>query len=148
MYFTYADLRCRHWISATELAEKPPEPFMGAVIQTRRKDGSVYFREVLPFSCWSVKSEASIKNDHGAKFLDRDNAAEREAFLDFASFEQWGESKDGTFALPPRAEYREPNGGYGRGYRPYYLSPSDWLVIDGQEISVKPDAEFQKARQL
>lgn len=142
VYFTYADLRATCWISTEELPEVPTAPFMGSVYKVTRKDGSEYFRQVFPFFCWSIKSEASVKRDHRAVFLDRENQPELRAFLDFVNGEGWCDCADGVRSLPPRVEYRQIDGAYGRGYRPYYLKPGDWLLIDGDRIEVKSNEEF------
>lgn len=147
VYFTYADMRPQHWISAKPL-ETAPEPSKGFnhSIKTERNDGTAYFRDVYPFAFYEIKSEASFLRDHSAKYLDRDNAVEVEAFLDFAVMEKWGISEDGSFELPPRLEYRVVDGGYGRGFKPYYMKITDWLVIDGDAIKVMSDEDFQAAQ--
>lgn len=150
VYFTYADLRCRHWIDAGERAMPPPDKFEWCVsgITTRLTEDGVereYWRRVFPFSVWSIKSEASVKGDHRAVYLDPDDRALLRAFLDYCDLEKWGELKDGHRALPPRAEYRITDGGYGRGFKPVYLQPGSWLVKEpGREPYALSDEEFAK----
>lgn len=145
IYFMYADLRATQWLSSQPLPAKPEgENTLRGCIEVTLTNGEKYWRESLPFSLWSVKSEATASGDHSAKFLDRENADEYRAFIDFACAEGWALPKDGVLALPPRLEYREVNGAYGRGYRPYYLKPSDWLVIDGPKITVLSNEDFRK----
>lgn len=143
IYFTYADLRPNYWLGTDELSERPAEAFMGGALQMTLNDGRVYWREALLFMSWDIKSEASKTLDYSAKFLDTQDEKQLRAFLDYAHLEQWGQSTDGQFALPPRLEYRDINGSYGRGYRPFYLSAGDWLVKDGGEIKVVSDAAFK-----
>lgn len=147
VYFTYADLPCHHWITFDRLKEKPDTPFMGVVVETTLKDGSLYYRQVLPFMCWSIKSEASAQGDYRAKFLNREDEAEVEAFLDFAQLEKWAETKDGILSLPARLEYRQIDGACGRGYHPYYMKQGDWLVKDDGRLSVMPDDHFRLVRE-
>ena len=142
VYFCYADLPTRHWISAKWLTEKPAAaPFMGMVLRSTR-DSIELFREALPFMAWKVKSEASATGDHTAKFLNRDDQEEVDAFLDYAHLEAWSKTKEGTFSLPPYLEYREVDGKYGRGYRPHYMERGEWLVQDGKEITVMSHDSF------
>lgn len=142
IYFTYADLWSRHWITSAELSEQPEAPFMGGVFVVTRDDMSKYYRQAYPFNCWSIKSEASVKGDHRALFVDRSDEEMVRRLTDYMYVESW------TNPLPPRAEFREKSGAYGRGYRPHYLSPGDWLLdaplADGNRTMT--DAKFQKMR--
>lgn len=146
IYFTYADFRPRNWMGMERLAEKPSDPEVlafGGGAEITLKDGRKYWREILPFAYYSVKAESSITRDNSAKFLDRSNKDEVDAFLDYANGEGWENTKDGVFSLPPRIEYRVVDGAYGRGYRPYYMKKTDWLVKDGAVIKVVSDADFK-----
>ena len=138
IYFTYADLRSRDWIDAKPRALPAPEKldFMCSGIRIKRKDGSEYWRQVYPFAFWDAKSESSIKRDWRAVYLDRADADLVETFLDYASTQGW------TNPLPPRAEFRIVSGAYGRGFRPVYLKPDDWLVFEnGREpCAMSPEA--------
>ena len=141
VYFTYAELRTYNWIDADPRELPVPEKldFMCSGIRGVRKDGSEYWRQMYPFAMWSVKSEAGLKRDHRAVYLDRADHALVETFVDYMYAEDW------TNPLPPRAEYRIVNGAYGRGFKPVYLKPGDWLV---KEKDAEPRAlshdEFQK----
>jgi hypothetical protein len=151
VYFTYAELQVRHWIDATERPMPPPEKFdfMCHGLSVRLQDGREYWRQVMPFMCWSVKSEASIKGDHRPVYLDRSDEALVRAFVDFIDVEK---ASGWTNPLPPRAEYRITDGGYGRGFRPVYLKPGDWLLKDPaftderSEMAVRAvsDEEFRR----
>ena len=147
VYFTYADLRSNCWISATKLQEKPKDSdgFGRDAIEVTLKDGSKYYREVFPFSLWSIKSEASATQDHRARFLDVKKEEEYQAFIDYAYQEKWWEKVDEEVReLPHRLEYREKSGSYGRGYRPYYMSPTDWIIFEEDKIRVVKNEEYQK----
>lgn len=102
-------------------------------MEVRRKDGTKYWRAVFPFAFWSVKSEASEKRDHRAQFLFGLDTRENEAFLDYADLHKWSE-EEGCVALPPRLEHRLVDGAYGRGYKPTYIKPGQWLVVDGRTV--------------
>lgn len=145
VYFTYADLTPRNWISTKELTAEPAEkPFMGGAIRCEDKDGAVYWRLVYPFMAWSIKSEHSIKRDYRPVYLDRADTVQTRLFADFAYVEAWSNP------LPPKAEFRVVDAGYGRGFRPYYMNPGDWLVRephpDGERISVVSNEEMTKLR--
>jgi hypothetical protein len=138
VYFTYADLRPNHWISTEELTTIPEAGFMSGGLEIVRRDGSKYWREALPFAFYSVKSEASVKRDWNAVYLDRGDESLTRAFVDYLSIEGWGNP------LPARAEFRIIDGAYGRGFRTLYLKPNDWLVREEKaEPSVLSDAEFK-----
>ena len=143
VYFTYADLHVRHWISAdaSPMPATGNPPFMGSRVASTKQDGTEVWRDVYPFMAWSIKSEASVKRDHRAVYIDRDDARQMEAFADFRFVEQWPNP------LPPRAEYRITDGSYGRGFKPIYLKPGDWLVKEpGREPRAMSEAEFQQLR--
>lgn len=130
----------RHWIDAEERPLPEGEPkldFMCSGVKMTLKDGREYWRQIYPFAFWSVKSEASVKRDHRPVYLDRNDEALVRTFVDFLSVEEWPNP------LPPRAEYRVNDGGYGRGFRPVYLKPGDWLVKDGEDIRAVSDAELK-----
>lgn len=138
VYFTYADLRANHWVSTEELTTMPKAGFMSGGIEVTRNDGTKYWREVLPFSFYSVKSEASAKGDHGAVYLDRTDESLVRAFVDYLSIENWGNP------LPPRAEFRITDGAYGRGFKPLYMKPNDWLVHEkNAEPRILSDSELK-----
>lgn len=149
VYFTYADLRCHNWIGVEETpiaaGEEPPENggFEGGV-RVKRDDDSEYVRRVLPFTFWSVKSEAQITRDHRAVYLDKSDESLVRVFVDYCYVEKWSNP------LPPRAEFRVVDGGYGRGFRPYYLSPGNWLLSDtgenGKQYRVVTDEAFKALR--
>lgn len=139
VYFTYAELRPDCWIGMDELPEDTKAGnSLASAFRVELQDGRVYCREALPFAFWSVKSEASLKRDHRAVFIDFTDAAQIRAFADYAYTQGWPNP------LPPRVEFREVDGGCGRGYRPHYLKPTDWLIRDGKNYRVITDAERQK----
>jgi hypothetical protein len=143
VYFTYADLLPRHWIDATENEYPAPDKFefMCHGIAVQLRDGRKYWRQVYPFSCWNVKSEASIKRNYTAVYLEKNDEPLVRAFVDFLDVEGW------TNPLPPRAEFRIVDGAYGRGFKPVYLKPGDWLVREpGKEPCVVTSEEFDKLR--
>jgi hypothetical protein len=147
VYFTYGNLAARDWMGVEKLAEKPAGGSFEGAVQFTPKEGAPYWRQVLPFAFWSVKSESTIKarqgdaNAHRAVFLNVDDEAEVALFRNYASLESWPNP------LPRFAEYREINGSYGRGYRPHYLAPGDWLVREqGKPPYVLSDEEMQKLR--
>lgn len=148
IYFTYADLRPNNWLGAEKLPvpENPKSEILEGLIIYTPRDGEPYARKLLPFAFWKVKSESSVTRDHSAKFLDADDAAMTALFFDYAAAEQWPNP------IPRRAEYREINGKYARGYRPHYLKSGDWLLrepsLDGPIISVVSDDKFQAMRAL
>ncbi len=142
VYFSYADLRSTHWIGMEELGEVPKQELGGAIAVTRN-NGSVYYREVLPFAFWNIRSEASAKRDHRAVYLDRADDALVRAFVDYIYLEKWGNP------LPPRAEFRLTDGGYGRGFRPFYMVPGDWLLRERDDAGrlaprIVSDEAFRK----
>jgi len=143
VYFTYADLRSTHWMDV-----KPKEFTPDANIDTlcegfkvERPDGSAYYRQTYPFALWSIKSEASITQRHHAVYLDRTDAELVAIFVDYMYSEGW------TNPLPAKAEYRVVNGSYGRGFKPIYLNPGDWLVTEKkQDPYVLSNDKFQEMR--
>jgi hypothetical protein len=162
VYFTFADLHPRHWI---EFAENPiidgkthryveidgekvlqlaEAQFAAGGVRVARADGTEYWRETFPFVFYSVKSESSVTRDHRAVYMDRTDEALVRAFVDFIYLEKW------TNPLPPRAEFRVIDGSYGRGFRPYYLSPGDWLLKepheDGTQYRVVSNEVFEGMR--
>ena len=140
IYFTYADLRSRHWIDAEPRVMPAPAEldFMCGGHGMTRCDGTEYWRQSYPFNFWSVKSEASLKRDWRPVYLEREDDALVEIFLDYCFVEGW------TNPLPPRAEFRIVDGAYRRGFRPVYLSPNDWLVREhGAEPRVMTDTELK-----
>jgi hypothetical protein len=146
IYFTYAELMPRHWMTAIKEHEVPKEQFAGSYVKITEADATEYYRTALPFSFWSVKSEASLRRDWRAVYFERDDADMVRLFLDFCHIENW------TNPLPPRAEHRRVDGSCGRGYSPTYLKPGDWLVRErddklGQDrASAMSDADFQMMR--
>ena len=143
VYFTYADLHPRHWISsdASPMLATGAPPFMGSRVASTKEDGTEFWRDVYPFMAWNIKSEACAKRDYRAVYIDRADARQMEAFADFRFVEGWPNP------LPPRAEFRIIDGAYGRGYAPIYLSPGDWLVKEpGRKPRAVSDTEFQALR--
>ncbi len=142
VYFTYAELKCAHWIGTEELAEVPKAVELGGGISVTRKDGSAYHRQVLPFAFYSVKSEASATRDYHAVYLDKADAALVRMFVDYVFLEKWGNP------LPPRAEFRVADGGCKRGFRTFYLAPGDWILREHDDAGrltprVVSDAAFR-----
>lgn len=149
VYFTYGTLRPGHWMGVEKLAAEPKQTALDGWVGFTPKDGAPkYWRSVLPFAFWEVKSEAQMKNRAGEPnayapiFLTDDSPADEiELFHNYCSVEHWPNP------LPRFAEYREVNGKYGRGYAPHYLGPGDWLVREpGREPRVITDAEMQALR--
>jgi hypothetical protein len=137
VYFKYADLRPTHWLGVGKLKEET------GGIRYCCTDGEVYYREFLPFAFYSVKSEASAKRDWRAVFLSK--AAEEMPilnilWLDYQLAERW------PIPLPVYAEYRLTAGEYGRGYKPIYFKPGDWLVFEGREPKVFSTEQFEAMR--
>ena len=145
VYFTYGKLDVRDWIGVEKLPEEPGKAQLEGWVGFTPPGEAPYWRKVLPFAFWSVKSEATIKSRsgdrdaHRAVFLDLDNAEEVQLFHDFCASQRWPNP------LPRFVEFREISGSHGRGYVPHYLSPGDWLI---REPEKRPraisDDEFQK----
>ncbi|PQV52910.1 hypothetical protein LX70_04016 [Defluviimonas denitrificans] len=145
VYFTYGKLDSRDWIGVEKLPEEPGKAALEGWVGYTPKGEAPYWRKVLPFNFWSVKSEASMKArsgdaaSHHAVFLDLDNPEEVQLFHDYCAYERWPNP------LPRFAEFRVIDGSYGRGYRPYYLSPGDWLLREpGKDPTVISDDDLQK----
>lgn len=108
--------------------------FEAGYLGVTKKDGAEYFREVLSFRMWKVKSEASATGNRGPVFLDENDEAMLDLFIDYVMLEGHGYGEDDKRAAlwkqypMARAEFRATDGNYGRGYRPIYLKPGDWLV--------------------
>jgi hypothetical protein len=128
IYFTYAELMPKRWMEVRERSEEPKsENNVGVMnleggIKVERNDGTIYYRKTLPFNFWNVKSEASVTRDHHAVYVDKADEAVVKLLVDYMFVEGWSNP------LPPRAEYREIDGSYGRGFRPIYLKPGDWIA--------------------
>ncbi len=125
VYFTYAKCNVKHWMSVQKWTEVPTgdnDSGLSSWAGIETADGEKYFRKVLPFAFWSVKSEASVSRNHSAVY-----ATEEEAQLvyDYAALEKWTKSQREGWI-----EHRTVNGSYGRGFIPLYLKPTDWLVKD------------------
>lgn len=150
IYFTYGRLTPRHWLRVEELSAPPEDrQFLGSILGFTLPDGRKYWRELLPFAFWSVKSEASFKRDHRAVHLDPADEQMMRLWRDYASAEDWGTlSPEGVRTLPQWAEFRETAGSLGRGYRPHYVGPGEWLLDDAQGDSryrVLTDAQLREA---
>ena len=153
IYFTYADLPSKHWLEIEERQALPDDSFLAGALHVKRKDGSEYYRQAFPFAFYEIKSESSVNRDWRAVYLDESNIdALATVFADYVSLEKWSVSREpGFISLPPRAEYRVGDGGYGRGFRPYYMKPGDWLLherdSDGRPAPrVVSNDEFEKFR--
>lgn len=148
IYFTYAEFMPTHWMGVA----KDPIPPSGTkleVLESRIDFRDGYSRKALPFMFWSVKSEGSVTGNHRPVYLDFADADMVALWHDYCELEQWPNP------TPPRIEYREIGGGYGRGFRSVYMKPGDWLlretVPDGHNnygtknvVSVVPDEEFRR----
>lgn len=143
VYFTFADLMPSQWISTAELTEKPPSNTFNGVFKMELKDGRVYYREMFSFRFYEIKSEASARRDYTPVYLNTEDEKETRAFIDFGIIEKWFVAEDIVKVLPSRIEYRQTDGSYGRGFKPYYMKPGEWIVIDGKEIKVMTDPEFK-----
>ena len=150
VYFTYAEMRSRHWIEVRERELPVPERAEGfsGVMCVSLRDGRQYWRRTYPFNMYSLKSESSVRRDWSPVYCD-DSSDESllRALVDYADLEGWLVDR----SLPPRAEYRVIDGSYGRGFKPLYLSPGDWLVHeagdDGRDVArVLTDAQLQAMR--
>lgn len=145
VYFTYGDLLSRHWMGVEKLKEKPDtNRGLSGWIGYTPKDGSPeYYREWLPFAFWSVKSESSMTGDHRAVFLNTDDPEMVTLWHNYCSGEQWENP------IRMCAEHRIPGGQYGRGYKPVYFYPGDWMIREkGQEVRFVSDKEFQRMREI
>lgn len=144
IYFTYGNLRPRHWLGARREAV-PAEPgkacgaLEGLIVFTP-KEGEPYARKMYPFAFWSVKSLASATRDWRPVFLDQTDQEMVRLWHDYCSAEEWPNP------VPRMIEFREMSGQYGRGYRPHYMSSGDWLLQEAGSIKVVSDEEFQKMR--
>ncbi len=153
VYYTFADFTVKHWLGVQQLAvpegtTKLNEGFEGHVIYKPREGKPAYMRKWLSFMFWKVKSEASATQNHRPVYYDKTDELHVALFNDYASAEEWPNP------LPRCIEYREVNGSYGRGFRPVYLKPTDWLIFEDAPIGhnnlgtqkvvrVMQDAEFQ-----
>jgi len=155
VYFTYAELRPQHWMEVKKHegvgTDKDVDGFFEGGIQIELKTGEKYWRKTLPFAFYSVKSEASMSRNHHAVYVEKEDAETVALFMDYCGVEKWPNP------LPPRAEYRDVDGAYGRGYRPIYMKPGDWLlkeeVPDGHNnlgyktlITVVSNEHFQRMK--
>lgn len=155
IYFRYAELWPTQWLEAAR-QPVPAEPdkacgqFEGLVVYTPEQ-GEPYARHVFDFRFWSVKSEASTTGDHRPVYVDGQDAGLLALWHDYCAAMRWPNP------IPRRAEYRDIDGSYGRGYRPVYLKSGDWLlretVPDGHNnlgskdlVRVVADEEFQRLR--
>lgn len=139
LYFSYADLRPECWIDTKRVKEKPEvSTFSGALSMV--ENGETLYRAVYPFAFYDIKSLASATGDHKPVFLDYDNEEHLKAFVDYAWKHKWLVDD----FIPQRLEYRQINGSYGRGYQPFYMKPTDWILFDGEKIEVVSDEEYQK----
>lgn len=148
VYFTYAKLNPQHWMGVKKLPI-PENPGTGLFDKSycvftpanAGLEGEPYARESLPFAFWKVKSEASMNRDHRAVYLDMKDPEQVELFHNYASMERWENP------ITQYAEYREIDGGYGRGFRPHYIPPKGWLLkepVDGQiKYRAVTDDEFR-----
>lgn len=153
VYFTFGHLRSRSWMGVEKLTEQPTlkgglfDPGYG---RFEAKDGSVYWRQVLDFAFWSVKSEASAKQDHSTIFADRSDPVMKELTDDYVAMSGWVTKPEDIDVLNATIEFRETDGSLARGYRPHYMMPGDWLlceVIDGKKVyTVKTDSEFTQMK--
>ena len=147
VYFTYGKLDSRDWIGVEKLTEKPGKSALEGWVGYTPPGHAPYWRKVLPFAFWSVKSESTIRVRNGdptayrAVFLNRDDAEQVRLFHDYCASQRWPNP------LPRYAEYREIDGAYGRGYAPHYLAPGDWLLCERDaRPRVVSDEEMQKLR--
>ncbi|MER8811479.1 hypothetical protein [Mesorhizobium sp. M0965] len=154
VYFTFANLRPRYWLGATKLTEEPPKAgdgiFAEGCCRFVGSDGAVWWRKALDFSMWSVTSEASATRNHKAVFLDESDEVLVETFKDYVSMSGWVQKPGDEAVFRNTVEFREIDGGLGRGYRPHYLSPGDWLTsetVDGKLVyKVLTNDEFERLR--
>lgn len=127
VYFTYAELRPTVWMGTSKLPVPEDWPvnniadFSGITVYTPEK-AERYGRKILPFNFWSVKSKSSVTGNHRPVFLEPDDSDMMALWHDYCSHERFPNP------IPRRAEYREFGGNYGRGYRPIYMNPGDWLL--------------------
>jgi hypothetical protein len=153
IYFTYAELRPRHWVGvARDPVPADPDkacgPFDGLCVYDP-KDGERYARKMLPFATWSVKSEQSVQRNWRPEYVDGSDQEMLALWHDYCAAEQFPNP------IPRRIEYRDIDGNYGRGYRPVYLKPGDWLLREnvphGHDnlgtkvvVSAVSDADFRR----
>jgi hypothetical protein len=149
VYFTFANLRSGFWMGTKKLDKKPEkvetlESF--SIISKEGKD--LHVREILSFAYWSLKSEASVSGDYKAVFLNAADETEVELFQDYALISKWMPDAETAKRLQTTIEFREVNGALGRGYRPHYMEPGDWLLketVDGKVVySVVNNEMFEK----
>lgn len=147
IYFTYGRLQPKFWMGVEQVSDAPESTSLDGWVKFEPKDREPYYRKVLPFAFWDVKSEAQMKGRSGHSaaykpvFLNVEDTDEVCLFHDYCQIERWPNP------LPRYAEFREVNGSYGRGYLPHYLAPGDWLLDDAQGASpyrVLTDEAFRK----
>lgn len=155
VYFTYAEFSPKHWMTVEKLPvpddlEASVGPLEGGVM-FEPKGEPAYIRKLYPFSFWSVKSESSVKSDWKPIYV---NGSDREVLAllhDYAQVERWPNP------IPRRIEYREYSSEYGRGFRPVYLKPGEWLIQEEiptghnnmgrrKSVRVMSDEEFSALR--
>ncbi|RWJ01327.1 MAG: hypothetical protein E5X67_23245 [Mesorhizobium sp.] len=154
IYFTFANLRPDHWLGAAKLTEEPPKAeggiFAEGYCRFTGSDGSVWWRKALNFRFWSVKSEASATRNYKAVCLDESDDAMVDLFKDYVVMSEWVKEPGDEAMFTNTVEFREIDGSYGRGYRPHYLSPGDWLTsekTDGKTIyKVLKNDEFERLK--
>lgn len=148
VYFTYGDLRTNYWMGVEAFDKKPETDALTQCVGIRSSDtGEEHYRRVLPFAYWDVKSEAQMKNRDGDKdayrpvFLDWNDNSMVDLYIDFVILEKWRSHLNPATHRLDMVEFREIDGACGRGYRPHYLHPGDWLV-QGAGPNSSPNAKW------
>ncbi|TIV01282.1 MAG: hypothetical protein E5W09_02860 [Mesorhizobium sp.] len=155
IYFTFANLRPRYWLGAEKVVVEPANAGRTGLLEEgfcyfEGSDGSRWWRKALSFTFWSVTSEASATRNHKAVFLDESDDAMVDLFKDYVVMSEWVKEPGDEAMFTNIVEFREIDGAYGRGYRPHYLSPGDWLTIEKTDsktiYKVLKNDEFERLK--
>lgn len=134
IYFTFPTFRPSYWMSIAKLKEKPIVKGFESYVKFTQKNEEPYFRVVFPFSLYEIKSNREKRVEY------IDDATVR-LYADYALMHNW------SHEWPAVAEHREPNGSYGRGFKPTYINLSDWLITNPKgDVEVLTNQKFQELR--
>lgn len=127
VYFSYADLRHsggvlpKAWMGREKLLDRSASKHDLAGFT---RNGVDYYRKIYAFAFYSIKSEASAKQDWMPVFVDGSDKELLELWTDYASYSEFPNP------VPRCIEFRQKDHSTSRGYVPIYLGPGDWLVHD------------------